>query len=379
MIKDIRVRCLETDLPPEQQYAYAQEWTRRRQAIFCEVETDTGVVGWGEAYPGSGTVVREVIEEVYRPLLIGQDPWDTEVLWDRCYQRVRVQGRKGVAMVALSAIDIAVWDIKGKQAGRAVSKLLGGRYREQVQTYATGLYRVAQGDPIRAVVEQARQFVSMGFRALKLGLGFGIREDTDRVRAVRDAIGPTVQLMVDANQAYTAAEAIQLGRQIEPCNITWIEEPVPPEDLVGYRRVRTALQIPIAGGEAEYTHYGIRELIEAEAVDILQPDITITGGFTAYRRILALAQAHNLAVCPHGWVSAVGLLANLQLCATIPPIPHRLFQHGPLLEVDQSFNPFGHPLVAGGLRIERDMIHIPDQPGLGGTVTLGDLNDAYGE
>src|SRR5262249_18205562 len=176
--------------------------------------------------------------------------------------------------------------------------------------------------------------------------------------------------MIDANQAYTAAEAIQLANRIAQYDIAWLEEPVPPEDLAGYRRVRGAVPIPIAGGEAEYTHYGVRDLIAADAVDILQPDITVTGGFTAYRRILVLAQAHNLAVCPHGWVSAVGLLANLQLCAAIPPLPPRLFGEGPLLEVDETFNPFGRSMLGAAVQIERDTIHIPDQPGLGADVTL---------
>lgn len=333
------------------------------------------MVGWGEAYPTAGAAVRHVIEEVYRPLLVGEDPWETEVLWDRCYHVVRDFGRKGLAIVALSAVDIALWDLKGKDAGQPIWKIAGGRYRDQVRVYATGLYLFLTEDPIRALADRARQFVAKGFRALKLGCGFGITQDVERIRAVREAVGPEVQLMVDANQAYTAAEAIQLGRAIECYDISWIEEPVPPEDLAGYRRVRAALTIPIAGGEAEYAHYGIQELIAAQAVDILQPDITITGGFTAYRRILALTQANNLSVCPHGWVSGVGVLANLQLCAMIPPAPNRLFSAGPILELDQTFNPFGVSLTSAALTMDGEMVRIPAQPGLGATLELSRLGD----
>jgi D-galactarolactone cycloisomerase len=371
LVKDIRVHYLEADLPPQHQFAYAQAWSRRRRAIFCEVESDTGLVGWGEAYPGAGSAVRTIIDEVYRPLILGEDPWDSEMLWDRCYQRLRDQGRKGVAIVALSALDIALWDLKGQDARRPIWKMAGGRYRDQVRGYATGLYHIAGEDPLAALAERVRQLVAAGFRALKIGGGFGLAQDVARVRTVREAVGPDVQLMVDANQAYAAGEAIQLARAIERYDITWLEEPVPPEDLAGYRRVRASVGIPIAGGEAEYAHYGIRELIAAEAVDILQPDITITGGFTAYRRILALAQAHDMAVCPHGWVSAVGLLANLQLCAIIPPIPPRLFGPGLVLELDQTFNPFGMELIEGPPLIRGDLVSIPEGPGLGGAVRLG--------
>jgi D-galactarolactone cycloisomerase len=370
LIKDIRVHMREAALAAENQYAYAQAWTRHRRAIFCEIQTDTGLVGWGEAYPGFGVAIRDFIEHVYRPILLGQDPRDTEVLWDRCYQRVRDQGRKGVAMVALSAIDIALWDLRGKAAREPVWRQLGGRYRERVPTYATGLFHFPGADPMLILQKRASELVKRGFRAIKLACGFGLGRDIERVRAVRDAIGRDIRLMIDANQAYTATEAIQLANRIAQYNIAWLEEPVPPEDLAGYRRVRAAVPIPIAGGEVEYTHYGIRDLIAADAVDILQPDITITGGFTAYRRILVLAQAHNVAVCPHGWVSAVGLLANVQLCAVIPPLPPRLFEDGPILELDETVNPFGRSLLGATFRMEGDVITVPEEPGLGEGIRL---------
>src|SRR5262249_16887145 len=158
-------------------------------------------------------------------------PRDTEVLWDRCYHRVREQGRKGVAMVALSAVDIALWDIKGKHAGEPIWRLLGGRYRDRVPVYATGLFHFPDGDPVHALTERPVHLVHRGFRAVKLSCGFGLERDTERVRAVRDAIGPGIRLMIDANQAYTAAEAIQLAHRIGPYDITWLEEPVPAEDL----------------------------------------------------------------------------------------------------------------------------------------------------
>ena len=206
------------------------------------------------------------------------------MLWREIYARLRDHGQKGVVIQGLSGIDIALWDIKGKHFGVPVHQLLGGAARREVQAYATGLYRRKWGDPLEYLAEEAAGYVAEGFEAVKLKVGFGVEEDAAVTRAVREAIGPEVALMVDANHAYDAVAAIRLGRMIEAHDIGWFEEPVPPEDLAGYRAVKAALSIPIAGGECEFTRFGFRDLLVSRAVDIVQPDTCAAGGFPNARR-----------------------------------------------------------------------------------------------
>lgn len=367
-ITDIKTHVLRQELAPGDQFAYAQSWYRTRNALVVEVFTDEGIVGLGEAYEGPSIVNRAIIDEVYRPLLVGADPMDTDVLWDRCYHRLRNHGRKGVAIEALSAVDIALWDILGKKFGVPAYKLLGGQYRDRVRPYATGLYLRQAADPVQEVAARAAGYVAQGFRAVKLGLGFGIEHDVARVRAVRQAIGPDVLLMTDFNQAYTAGDAARLGRKIETFDISWIEEPVPPEDLSGYREVKAAVGIPIAGGEVEYTRYGYRDLIAQRCVDVIQPDVTAVGGLTEAKKVIALASAWNIAFFPHGWVSAVGLFATLQLAAAIPPAPQRLHLPDLIFEYDRTPNPFRDDLAVERVEWDAGLLRIPDRPGLGVTL-----------
>ena len=200
---------------------------------------------------------------------------------------------------------------------------------------------------------------------MKLKVGFGIAEDHRTVRAVREAIGSEVRLMVDANHAYDATQAIRLGRLMAPYDIYWFEEPVVPEDVDGYVQVKQALGIPIAGGEAEYTRFGFRELIARRAVDIVQPDLCACGGFSEAMKIWALASTWGISYFPHVWGSAVGLYAGLQLAASLPPNPLALFPLGPLFELDRTPNPFREKLSSAPLVRKGDRIEIPAGPGLG--------------
>jgi D-galactarolactone cycloisomerase len=279
-IKRVRTHILEARL--SQPFAYSRAWYDTRTAMLVEIETDDGLIGWGECY-GPARMTAAVVDAV-APWLIGEDPLATDVLWRMIYARLRDHGQKGVVIQGLSGIDIALWDIKGKRFGLPVHQLLGGAARTKVQAYATGLYRRRSGDPLRYLPEEAAGYAAEGFSAVKLKVGFGIAEDAAVTRAVREAIGPGVTLMVDANHAYDATAAIRLGRLIEPCDIGWFEEPVPPEDIAGYRAVKAALAIPIAGGECEFTRHGFRELFAAHALDIAQPDTCAAGGLSECKR-----------------------------------------------------------------------------------------------
>jgi len=363
-IQDIKTYVLRAELSERETFAYSQAWYKTRTAMLVEILSDDGIGGFGEAYgPPMGT--RAVVEELYKPLLLGRDPLDTQVLWEELYNTFRDHGRKGMPVAALSAVDIALWDLKGKALGLPIHKLLGGPFRKEVRAYATGLYRRQVPDQAAALAEEATGYAAEGFQAMKLKVGFGVEEDVRNVRAVREAIGPERLLMVDANHAYDAREAIRLGRLIEPYDIYWFEEPVVPEDLDGYLQVKQALRIPIAGGEAEYTRYGFRALLSRRAVDIVQPDLCACGGFSEAMKIWALASTWGITYYPHVWGSAVGLYASLQLAAALPPTPPALFPTELLFELDRTPNPFRERLATTPLVRKGDRIEIPQGPGLG--------------
>lgn len=294
---------------------------------------------------------------------------DTSVIWDHVYNWTRDQGQKGLTISAISALDIALWDIKGKALGEPVYRLLGGAYRNRARAYATGLYEPQGVASISAaLVDEALGYQEKGFGAMKLKVGYGLDTDLGYVQALRDALGDDMVLMVDANHAYNAREAIGLARELAAFDVHWLEEPVPPEDLDGYVEVRASSDILIAGGECEYTRYGFRELINRRAVDILQPDLCAAGGFTEVMKIVAMASAANLPVIPHVWGTNVGFAAALQLFAAIPHFPERRFPAEPLFETDRSSHPFRDGVTHEQFSLEDGYFEIPDRPGLGITL-----------
>src|SRR5260370_1436466 len=324
--------------------AYSQAWYERRGACLVEIVGEDGLSGWGEAL-GPARLNAPIVE-YYKPLLIGADALATEAIWQSLYNRLRDHGQKGLAIAALSAVDIALWDLKGRHLGLPVHRLLGGPLRSRVEAYATGFYRKQSGDPLAYLVEEAHQRVAEGFSAIKLKLGFGLDEDARLCQAVRRAIGDGIGIMVDANHAYDATAAIRLGRQIEGLDIAWFEEPVTPEDHAGYREVKAALKIPIAGGEAEFTRWGFRPLISERLVDILQPDVCAAGGISECKKIADMASAFGVRVNPHVWGTGVALAASLQLIAALPHNPPGLHPIEPLLEFDRSEHPIRMAVLA---------------------------------
>jgi D-galactarolactone cycloisomerase len=354
-------------------FGWSQRVTNRRQAVICEVSTDEDIQGVGEAFyfGGPAKIAADIITDVYGPLLMDKDPFDTSVIWDCLYNWTRDQGMKGVAVSALSAIDIALWDIKGKALELPVFKLLGGAYRNKARAYATGLYEPQNvPDVTQALVNEALGYKKEGFSGMKLKVGYGIAKDVAYVKAIREAIGEDIYLMVDANHAYNSSEAIELARKIERFDIHWFEEPVPPEDLDGYREVRKKSEILIAGGECEYTRYGFRNLINLRAVDILQPDLCAAGGFTEMMKITAMASAANIPLIPHVWGTNVGLAASLQFFAGLPHFPERRFPAEPFFEYDRSPHPFREEVTLEKFALKEGYLDIPDRPGLGVSLDL---------
>jgi D-galactarolactone cycloisomerase len=361
-IKHVRTHVLAAAL--SEPFAYSRAWYDTRMAMLVEIETDNGLVGWGESY-GPARMTEAVVKSV-TPGLVGEDPLRTDFLWRKIYANLRDHGQKGVVIEGLSGIDIALWDIKGKHFGAPVHQLLGGAVRKEVQAYATGLYRRKSGDPLRYLAEEAAGYVADGFKAVKLKVGFGVEEDAAVTRAVREAIGSRTALMVDANHAYDATAAIRLGRMIEPYDIGWFEEPVPPEDIAGYRETKTALSIPIAGGECEYTRYGFRELFAARALDIAQPDTCAAGGLSECKKIADMAEAHGIRYNPHVWGTGVAIAASLQLLAVLPPhTPPSLLPIEPMLEFDRTEHPIRMAILKEPIEHKAGIVRVPDGPGLG--------------
>src|ERR1700733_14135174 len=360
-IRDIKIYVLDAALA--EPFAYSQAWYERRGACLVEIVGEDGNSGWGEAF-GPARLTAPIVD-YYKPLLVGEDALATERHWQNLYNRLRDHGQKGLAIEALSAIDIALWDLKGRHLGISVHRLLGGPLRDKVEAYATGFYRKRHGNPLEYLVAEAHERAAAGFKAIKLKLGFGLDEDVRLCETVRRAIGPGIRIMVDANHAYDALGAIRLGRLIEPLDIAWFEEPVPPEDLAGYREVKAALQIPIAGGEAEFTRWGFRRLIAERLVDILQPDIAAAGGISETKKIADMANAFGVRVTPHVWGTGVALAASLQLIAALPHNPPGLHPIEPLLEFDRSEHPIRMAVIREPIVQEDGWVRIPDQPGLG--------------
>ena len=361
-----KITCHVLSTPIQQPFTSSRGWIyKTRGTCLVEIETDDGIVGWGECY-GPSAVAKAFIDTQFAARIKGRDPFDVEVIWEELYNRIKDYGNKGMAIAAISGIDIALWDIIGKACNKPVHKLIGGAFRTEVQAYATGLYFVDMDNLIGEAVEEAEGYVEEGFGAIKMKIGLGsIRKDVERVAAVRRAIGPDVRLMVDANHCFSVPMAIRLGRQLEELDIEWFEEPISPEDIDGYVEVARALDMAVAGGENEFTRWGFRDAIVRKAMDIVQPDVCAAGGLTECKKIAALASAHGVECVPHAWGSVVGVAATVHFLAAMPDQPPSLFPCPPLLEFEQCENPFRDHLGLEPIVQHKGVVQVPTRPGLG--------------
>lgn len=369
-ITDVRSYALSA--PLREAFFFSQPGTvHRRSTMLVEVLTDEGVSGFGEALCNGlqpPDIAKATVDSVLREMYLGQDPFDVGVLHQYAANRLRDYGRQGATMGALSAVDIAVWDVLGKALGRPVHQLLGGAYRTVLTPYATGFYRT--GRTVRDdLVAEAVRHRDAGFSAMKVKLGFGVRDDVATLRAIRAAVGDDVRLMADANHAYNAGVARQLLRGCEEVDLYWLEEPIPPEDLTGYAELRAmGSSVMIAMGEGECGAAGAWPVAATKAADVFQPDIAVAGGFTALRDMAVIVQAAGMLVNPHVWGTAVGLAASIQMLAAIAPNPISRGQAEPMLEYDASDHPFRRDLVHESIALVDGVVPVPDRPGIGVTV-----------
>jgi L-alanine-DL-glutamate epimerase-like enolase superfamily enzyme len=269
--------------------------------LIVELFTDSGHVGIGNAAL-SPRLAKHTIDTYLKPLLIGKDPWDSEFLWQLMYRATMAFGRKGIGMVAISAVDIAIWDVLGKAAGQPVFRLLGGRTKPRIPVYASRLY----SQPLDALAAEAKSYKDQGYSAMKLRFGWGpadgaagMQRNLDLVRTVRETIGDEIDLMTDAYMGWNLDYARRMVPRLEPFHIRWLEEPVIPDDIHGYAALKALRRVPIAGGEHEFTLVGFADMLRAEAVDYIQFDTNRVGGITQARKIAALAESYAVPVVPH--------------------------------------------------------------------------------
>ena len=269
--------------------------------LVVEIFTDDGLVGIGNAALAP-QVTKQVIDLYLEPLLIGKDPWDVEFLWQHMYRKTMAFGRRGIGMVAISAVDIALWDLLGKSAKQPVYRLLGGRTKPRIPVYASRLY----SGQLNEVADEAKRYKAEGYKAMKLRFGWGptdgaagMQRNLNLVRTVRETVGDGIDVMADAYMGWTLDYAKRMLPLLEPFNLRWLEEPVIPDDVHGYAELKSYGRIPIAGGEHEFTSYGFRDLLEARALDYIQFDTNRVGGLTQARKIAALAEAYSVPVIPH--------------------------------------------------------------------------------
>lgn len=370
-ITEIISHVLQYDL--EEELGYSQQYYAKRTAHLVEVRTDIGITGWGECFGGGGIAFanKTIVERVIQPMIVGMDPLDREVIWHKVYNLMRDHGQKGMPIQSMSGVDIALWDIAGKFLNQPVYKLLGGAFREQIPVYGYGMMLQRKANLAESFEHESARIKDAGFNAMKMKIGLSPEEDIKLVEAVRRGVGDEIRLMVDANHAYTAREAIPLGRAMQDLGVYWFEEPVAPEDKQGYRDLCEALDMTIAGGEAEFTRWGFRDLIENRCVDLLQPEVCALGGITEYQKVLALAHTHFVPVINHVWGSALAVGTNLHLLAALPDLPGAAHPVQPMLEYDTTPNLFRENLLKESLRINEQVkenngsVALPQGPGLG--------------
>ncbi len=356
------VDALPVEYHLDEPYGSARGLVTSRSLTLVRLRTRDGVTGWGECF-GPPRAVVPLVEELGEQLsgapLEGWQPFLARVL-QQGYHR----GGAGLHVSALSGVDIAQWDAWGRGLGVSVSRLLGGRARDRVTAYASTGYatRDLRPEAFRRAIESA---VHEGFGGAKVKIGFGPAVDRQRAGIAREALGPQRALMVDFNGNCTAAAVIDIVKTLRDLEVYWLEEPVPPEDLAGYERLRL-LDVRLAGGEALFTRHGFRPFIADGLIDIAQPDVTKCGGLSEARAIGELARTWNVRVSPHCWGGAVSLAATLQLLASLPDYPHAHNAADELwLEYDRAPNGLRDELLTEPFKVVGGNVAIPDGPGLG--------------
>ena len=350
-VKTIRLRAM---IPSEGQVFSRSGVRNTRSTTLVEVETDEGVSGIGSC-SGNGELIEVIIGRVLKPLLVGMDPIDIDEIWDKAYVRGghKEFGTRGIGVVAMSGIDVGLWDILGKVRGVPLYQLLGGKCRDKVPVYATALY---PEEPSK-VAKRARGFADQGFHGVKIKVGFDLDQDVRIVRAVREELGRDFVVMTDANQGYSLDVALKASDAFADYGAYWLEEPLFVEDIDGHATLREKARTPIAVGENLHMSYSFENFIKRDAVDFVQPDVARAGGITEIRKISTLAANHNVPVSFHTWGDGVALAASVHLSAALKDCI--------VMELDYTCNPLREELLREPFKVENGYLIPPEKPGLG--------------
>jgi L-lyxonate dehydratase len=338
--------------------------------LVVEMELDDGTVGIGNAALAPHAT-KTVIDTYLKPLLIGQDPLNSEYLWQSMYRRTLPYGRKGIGMAAISAVDLAVWDAKGKLLGEPVFRLLGGRTKPNIPIYASRLY----SQPLDQLARETQAYIDQGFKAVKFRFGWGpkdgiagIRHNVDLARTVREVAGDSVDVMADCFMGWTLEYARRMMRALAPFDLRWVEEPLIPDDIAGYAELRAMGDVPISGGEHEYTLAGFRQLLDAKAVDVAQPDVNRVGGVTAAKKVADLCEAHDIVFIPHA-----GQMHNYHV--TMSTYAGPISEYFPKVPVEVGNELFWY-VFDGEPEMKDGAVNLDDaRPGFGLTLKTPDPNE----
>lgn len=372
-ITNIEAFWLRCPIPKEKQHFSDYGLLTNFDMTLVVVTTDTGLQGFGEAKAavgssGSCASIVSCIENELKPQLVGKDARNISRIWEHVYNGTRdhyslsrgrkfpILGRRGLTISAMSGIDTALWDIKGKALGAPVVELLGGSCRDKMPAYASGGWAKAD-----AIGEQLVGYTKKGFGGVKMRVGImdqTVAESIKRVKAAREALPDHIKLMTDAHGTFSVPEAKQFTKGVEDCNLYWFEEPISPDNKIGTAEVRANTFIPIAAGESEYTAFDVRDLIAERALDVLQPDCAIIGGITEAMRVSQLAHTYQLELAPHCWGSAFSFMAGLSVAFASPSAN--------VIEFSLGGNPMMYDLVEEDITVDKEgMLIAPDRPGLG--------------
>ncbi len=353
-ITDVKTIRLRSTIPAEGQVFSRSGVRNSRSTTLVQIETDEGITGWGSC-SGNGELIQLIVGKILKPLLFGMNPTAIDDVWDRVYVRGghKEFGTRGIGVVALSGVDIALWDILGKVRSQPIYQLLGGKCRETIPVYATALY---PEEPSK-VAARARGFAEQGFHGVKIKVGFDLAQDIKIVRAVRKELGRDFRVMTDANQGYTKTVALKAAEAFSECGVFWLEEPLFVEDIEGHAELRKKGRVPIAVGENLHTYHAFENFVVRGAVDFLQPDVARAGGITEIRKIATLATKHGIALSFHTWGDGIALAASLHLSAALKPCT--------VMELDYTYNPLRAELLREPLEPRNGFMAPPEKPGLG--------------
>ena len=361
-MKVVAIRGHHVGFSPVPALGNASTFIRRRDFLLVELIGADGSRGWGEVFVSPFAAAGHMKARL-APLVLGQDARDVGRIFSAMTGTLGYD-RRGAAMMAVSAMDMALHDLAARSQGISVARMLGGALRDRMLAYASGPFIAEGGDPYGAYPGQVDALLRRGFRAIKPRVGADPRRDGEAMRAMRRQAGPDVALMVDINQGYTVGSAIDSARRMEEADLLWIEEPLQPEDIGGYQAVAQAVRCAIAGGEALGSLAGFRDFLVARTFSVLQPDLTVCGGFSGFRRVAALADAFDVPVMPHVFGTLVNAHAALQMGALLAgrrgggPMPY------PFIEIDVTPNPL-LTLLGGMVPGADGAIAVPDAPGIG--------------